>query len=187
MVTRNGYRLFKNTDIRRHFENPKTLVRDIKSFIACAATQTPTRTFRSQTQVVIDSIIHDGAYLGDFCIVRNSIVGPGVIVGGHVQLNWAIVQDETELPHFNNVAFSVLGRRVLFGPGTSTCSRKLDGKRPCITLPDNSRYFSSTTFAGSLIGDDVRIGANVTINPFCIIERGSIIPPNTSVVGYYSS
>src|SRR5688572_4349342 len=55
------------------------------------------------TTKVVNSIIGEDVSLGDFSLIRNSIVEPGVRIGAHVQINMSVIQSKSEFPHMNNV------------------------------------------------------------------------------------
>lgn len=140
--------------------------------------------FMIGTSKVINSVIEPGALIGDFSLIRNSIIESGARIGAHVQLNMSIIMRGTELTHFNNVAYSLLGRDVLFGVAATTSSRRLDGGSPFIHLPNGNQLVSQTDKFGSLVGDGCRIGSHVCLNPFTVIEKGMIVPPGRSISGY---
>lgn len=136
------------------------------------------------TSKVINSVIGRNVFIGDFTLIRNSIIEPGAKIGAHVQVNMSVIREGVELPHFNNVGYSFLGKNVLLGSGTTTTSRRLDDNYPSIKLPNGEILDAYTRKFGALIGDECRIGSHVCMNPFTIIEMGTIIYPGKSISGY---
>lgn len=154
----------------------------LPDYLACFEEQLVTQTIGSSK--IVNSIIGSNVYIGDYTLIRNAVIESDVRIGAHVQVNMSVLRRGVELPHFNNVGYSFLGEDVLFGSGASTASRRLDGKYPSVVLPEGSILTSSTAKYGALIGNGCRIGSQVVINPFTIIERGSVIYPLRSVSGY---
>src|ERR1041384_1824886 len=136
------------------------------------------------TSKIVSSMIDSNVSIGDFCLIRNSIIEADVRIGAHVQLNMSIIRRGTELPHFNNVAYSFLGRDVLFGASATTSSRRFDEKLPFVVLPNGDVIEAVTNRFGALIGDGCRIGSHVCINPFTVIAKNKIIYPGKSISGY---
>lgn len=139
------------------------------------------------TARIVDSIVASSAEVGDFALVRNSIVAEGCIIGAHAQLNWAFVGRFSELPHMNNVAYSILGERVLLGAGTVTSSRRLDDAVPRVLLPNGQILVASRDRFGALIGDNCRVGSLVCLNPFTVLAAGARVRPGQTVSGYVAT
>ena len=132
---------------------------------------------------IINSIIHPEAYIGDFTLIRNSIIGKGVRIGAHCQVNKSIINENSEFPHFNNIGYSFISNNVLFGSGVNTSSVRLDNKYPFVILENNEKIVSSTYKYGAIVGENVKIGNLTTINPFTIIEKNSVVRPHQELKG----
>ena len=138
------------------------------------------------TAKVINSIVDSNVYIGDYSLIRNSILEKGSKIGAHTQVNMCIVRCGAELTHFNNAAYSFIGKDVLFGAATVTASVRLDSTTPIIRLPNDIEASVKSHHFGSLVGDGCRIGSHVCLNPASILARGTFIMPLCSVTGYNS-
>ena len=139
------------------------------------------------TSRIVNSVVPPSVAIGDFALVRNSVLTEGCIVGAHAQLNWAFIGAASELPHMNNVAYSIVGEAVLLGAGTVTSSRRLDGATPRVALPDGQVLVASRDRFGALVGDGCRVGSLVCLNPFTVLGPGARVRPAQSVSGYIDS
>jgi NDP-sugar pyrophosphorylase family protein len=77
-------------------------------------------------------IIDEGAELRHCCFIRGSvIVGKNAVVGNSTELKNALLCDEVQVPHFNYVGDSILGRGAHMGAGAVTSNVKGD-KSPVV-------------------------------------------------------
>lgn len=108
------------------------------------------------------ALISDGCVIG--CEVKNSIFLPGV-----------------KAKHFGYVGDSILGSRVNLGAGTVLADERMDGKDVCVpmrgedALGNICKTLVPTGFHkfGAVLGDDVKTGANLVINPGTIVHKGA--------------
>lgn len=135
------------------------------------------------TAKIVNSIIHDEAVIGDFALIRNSIISKGVLIGAHCQINKSIILEESKFPHFNNVGYSLIGRNVLFGASSVTTSVRLDNSYPFIKFSSKKTVKSKSLKYGALVGDNVKVGSLVVINPFTIIQKDLMIKPLENLKG----
>ncbi len=159
-----------------------SLIGDFKNYRKSEKWKKSAMTKMIGTSKVINSIIHEDAIIGDFALIRNSIISKDVLIGAHCQINSSIVMENSNFPHFNNVGYSFIGKNVLFGASTVTTSIRLDGKQPSILIEKDKLEALSDKF-GVLIGDNVKIGSLVVLNPMTILEKEIKIKPNVSVSG----
>lgn len=135
------------------------------------------------TAKIVNSIIHDEAVIGDFALIRNSIISKGVLIGAHCQINKSIILEETKFPHFNNVGYSLIGRNVLFGASTVTASVRLDNSYPFLKISSKKIIKSKSIKFGALVGDNVKVGSLAVINPFTIIQKNLMVKPLENLKG----
>lgn len=176
--------LFGNINDYNFIESWETFISDLNNQLRVANLEQKLITKMTGKSKILNSIVSKDSYIGDFSLIRNSIIEPGVKIGANVQINMSILRRGCEMPHFNNIAYSFLGSNVLVGSMSTTSSVRLDGKRPTLHLPDGSLIVSESSKYGALIGDDCKIGSHVCINPFTVIEKKSIVMPGQSVSGY---
>ena len=107
------------------------------------------------------SHIHPSAWIGPLCVVEEGVeigarasIGPGCIIGR----NSRIAEDSVLLARVTLCSDSQIGRRVLLHPGVVIGS---DGFG---LANDNGVWIKIPQLGRVLIGDDVEIGANTTID-----------------------
>jgi ADP-glucose pyrophosphorylase len=115
--------------------------------------------------------------------VSDSLVGDGAVIGNSTELKNCILFDGVQVPHFNYVGDSVLGYRAHLGAGAITSNVKSDHTDVTIRSP----FFSIDTGRrklGAILGDRVEIGCNTVLNPGTVVGRESTVYPCQSVRGY---
>jgi NDP-sugar pyrophosphorylase family protein len=142
------------------------------------------------TTIADTAVIVGPALIGAGCQIRpnayirgNVIVGDNVVIGNASEVKQAIVFSDVQLPHYNYVGDSILGRGVHLGAGAilsnlksvkGNVSIKVDGQ----TLETGRRKL------GAILADGVEVGCNAVLNPGTVIGPGSIVYPLTSPRGY---
>ena len=130
------------------------------------------------------AIICEGAEIRHCAFIRGSaIVGRGSVVGNSVELKNAILFDNVQVPHFNYVGDSVLGYKSHMGAGSVTSNVKSDKTNVDISV-DGEKIKTGLRKLGAILGDNVEVGCNSTLNPGTVIGRGSRVYPNSSVRGF---
>jgi NDP-sugar pyrophosphorylase family protein len=123
------------------------------------------------------------AFIGEGCEIRHGayirgivLIGDRCIVGHCSELKSSILLDEAKAPHFNYVGDSILGNRVNLGAGTVCANLRLDGLD--VSIRDNgARIATGRQKLGAILGDDVRTGCNVALDPGTIAPKGTVILP----------
>ena len=130
------------------------------------------------------AIICEGAEIRHCAFIRGSaIVGRGSVVGNSVELKNAILFDNVQVPHFNYVGDSILGYKSHMGAGSVTSNVKSD--KTNVEIPYcGEKIKTGMRKLGAILGDNVEIGCNSTLNPGTVIGRGSRVYPNSSVRGF---
>lgn len=106
--------------------------------------------------VVANNALVRGSSLGEHCIAGFSTEIKGSILHSHV---WT---------HMNYIGDSVLGRNVSLGGGTITGNLRLD-EGEISSVVKGEKISTRLQKFGTVIGDNCRIGINVSINPGCKI------------------
>ncbi|MFQ6087535.1 MAG: bifunctional sugar-1-phosphate nucleotidylyltransferase/acetyltransferase [Candidatus Methanofastidiosia archaeon] len=150
-----------------------------------------------------DSIVKDGSYilgpvkigknctLGPNCYVRPyTSIGDGCHIGSAVEIKNSVVFSRTRLPHHNYLGDSVIGENVNFGAGSKVANLRHDNRNIKIELRGKLTDSGRRKF-GCIIGDDVKLGINVSIlegrkiGNNCFIGPGVLvaknIPPFTKI------
>ncbi|MBQ9083554.1 MAG: UDP-N-acetylglucosamine pyrophosphorylase [Clostridia bacterium] len=128
-------------------------------------------------------IMDEGAELRHCCFIRGSvIVGKNAVVGNSVELKNALLCDEAQVPHFNYVGDSILGRGAHMGAGAVTSNVKSD-KTAVVIHTLEGDFPTGLQKAGAMLGDGAEIGCNSVLNPGTVIGRGAQVYPLSSVRG----
>ncbi len=139
--------------------------------------------------------IAPGAVARHGAFVReNVILLPGAVLGHASEAKNAFFMPNAHAPHFNYVGDSILGERVNLGAGTKLSNLAMNsekdpetGKRPTIHLAINDKMYDlGVAKMGAVLGDGAQTGCNATLNPGCLVGKGTLIYPNLSLrKGYY--
>ncbi len=128
-------------------------------------------------------IIDEGAELRHCCFIRGSvIVGKNAVVGNSVELKNALLCDEAQVPHFNYVGDSILGRGAHMGAGAVTSNVKSD-KTPVVIHTPEGDFPTGRLKVGAMLGDGAEIGCNSVLNPGTVVGRRGQVYPLSSVRG----
>lgn len=130
------------------------------------------------------------AVFGRNCEIRpnafvrgNVIAGDGVVLGNASEVKQAILFSKVQLPHYNYVGDSILGRGAHLGAGAIVSNLK-STKEPVkvrigeVIIETGMRKF------GAIVGDEVEVGCNAVLNPGTLVGTKALIYPLSSVRGY---
>lgn len=135
-----------------------------------------------------NSIIKSGTYIeGNVFIGENSIIGPNaylrknVLIGSncHVansEIKNSIILSHSNVPHFSYVGDSIIGENCNLGAGTKIANLRHDGKNVKVKI-GKKLIDSGRRKLGALIGNNVKIGINASINCGAILKANSKILP----------
>ncbi|HPT83972.1 MAG TPA: UDP-N-acetylglucosamine pyrophosphorylase, partial [Limnochordia bacterium] len=110
----------------------------------------------------------------------------GVVLGNASEVKQAILFSGVQLPHFNYVGDSILGRGAHLGAGSIISNFKSTKEPVKVRIGDVVIETSMRKF-GAIVGDGVEVGCNAVLNPGTLVGKGSLIYPLTSVRGYIPS
>ncbi len=129
------------------------------------------------------TIIGPGAEIGPNCYIRPSTaIGPNAKVGNACEVKNSILMEGTHVPHQNYVGDSVLGERCNLGAGTKVANLRLDEANVRV-LFRGAEVDTGLRKLGVIMGDDVKVGINASIDAGTIIGEGAFIGPGASVRG----
>jgi len=141
------------------------------------------------TTVAATATLQGPALFGKNCEIRpnafvrgNVIAGDGVVLGNASEVKQAILFSGVQLPHFNYVGDSILGRGAHLGAGAIVSNFKSTKEPVKVRIGDVVIETSMRKF-GAIVGDGVEVGCNAVLNPGTLIGAGSLIYPLTSVRG----
>ncbi len=138
------------------------------------------------TIVAAGACIEGPAIIGSNCQIRHNayirahvIVGDNCVVGNACELKNALLFNDCQVPHFNYVGDSILGRHAHLGAGVVLSNFKsLPGN--VSVQHGNNKIDTGLRKFGALIGDHAEIGCNCVLNPGSILGRNCVVYPNTS-------
>lgn len=98
------------------------------------------------------------------CVIENSIIGNNCTIGEFSIVKRSIIMNGTNVPHLNYVADSIIGENCNLGAGTITANLKFTGGNVRVNIKDK-RIDSGKRKFGAIVGDNVKTGINVSIYP----------------------
>jgi NDP-sugar pyrophosphorylase family protein len=143
----------------------------------------------ARTKVADTARFQGPALFGDDCDIRtgayvrgNVLAGDHVVLGNSSEVKQAILFSEVQLPHFNYVGDSVLGKGAHLGAGAIISNFKSTKENVKVRIGQEIVETGLRKF-GAILGDRVEVGCNAVLNPGTLIGRGSIVYPLSSVRG----
>ena len=125
--------------------------------------------------------IGDNCVIGPNCYLREAtIVGDNCHIGQAVEIKNSIIGDHVNIAHLSYIGDSVIGDNVNFGGGTVTANLRFDNDN--IKTPvNNIIQDSGRRKLGVIVGDNCKIGINVSLYPGVKINPNSKIMPGEIV------
>ena len=143
----------------------------------------------ARTKVADTARFFGPAIFGDDCEIRpnafvreNVLAGDGVVLGNASEVKQAILFSQVQLPHFNYVGDSVLGKGAHLGAGAIISNFK-STQEPVKVHLDGEVLETGLRKFGAILGDWVEVGCNAVLNPGTLVGMESMIYPLTSVRG----
>ncbi len=127
------------------------------------------------SRIVGPAYIGKNVTVGDFCLIRESSLEANVLVGAHSEIARSIMMPASTI-HRGYIGNSIIGAGTKLGAGLVTANKRFD--RQLISVEVKGKLVSSGQKAlGVMIGDQVRVGTNVTTMPgICIGSQSTILP-----------
>lgn len=130
-------------------------------------------------------IIGDGCEIRHGAYIRGSVIlGQGCVVGNSSEIKNSILFDTAQIPHFNYVGDSVLGRGAHLGAG-AICSNLRSDKKTVVIKGENLRVETGLRKLGAILGDGVEIGCGAVLCPGTVIGKNTSVYPLTLARGIY--
>lgn len=137
---------------------------------------------KSGTYIEGPVMIGDNCTVGPNCFLRDSVcLGNNVRVGNGVEIKNSIVMDGSRVPHLSYIGDSIIGQNVNFGAGAILTNFRLDGENVKVLIKDKL-VDSGMRKLGAIVGDNVKFGSNVVVNPGKKIGANSFIWPGKVIV-----
>ncbi len=129
------------------------------------------------------TIIGAGSEIGPNCYVRPATsIGPKARVGSACEVKNSILMASAHAPHQNYVGDSILGERCNLGAGTKVANLRLD-EAPIKVVWRGVEVDTGLRKLGVIMGDDVKVGINASIDAGTIIGEESFIGPGAHARG----
>lgn len=128
-------------------------------------------------------IIDENAEIRHCAFIRgNAIVGKGAVVGNSTELKNVVLFNGVQVPHYNYVGDSVLGRKSHMGAGSITSNVKSD-KTLVVVKDAGEQIETGLKKFGAMLGDFVEVGCGSVLNPGTVIGSHTNVYPLSSVRG----
>ena len=114
--------------------------------------------------LIEESVIESGAIIGPFAHLRpGAVIKSGAKVGNFVEMKKSVLGEGSKVNHLTYIGNTKIGKGVNIGAGTVTCN--YDGKKKSETVIENGVFIGSNTelIAPVTIGADALIAAGTTI------------------------
>lgn len=143
-------------------------------------------------ETVIDPfvVIEDDVIIGKHCLIRpgvfirsGTIIGDHCVIGHNAEIKHSYIFDHAKIQGNTFVGDSIVGKGARIGTGTVVGNRRFDQDDISWSMKDNSIH-SPHDKLGALIGEYVRIGANVTSNPGTVIGAYTWVSGGNVISGY---
>jgi len=129
------------------------------------------------------AIVGAGSEIGPNCYVRPATsIGPNAKVGSACEVKNSILMASAHVPHQNYVGDSILGERCNLGAGTKVANLRLD-EAPIKVVWRGVEIDTGLRKLGVIMGDDVKVGINASIDAGTIVGEESFIGPGAHARG----
>ena len=135
-------------------------------------------------------VIEDHVVIGQNCEVRSgalirshTFIGNDCVIGHNAEIKHAYVFDKAKIQCNAFVGDSIVGYGARIGTGVVIGNRRFDQKPIAWSMQDGKKD-STHDKLGALIGDYVRLGANVSTNPGTVIGAYTWVSGGNSIGGY---
>lgn len=131
------------------------------------------------------AIIGDGCEIRHGAYIRGSVIlGKGCVVGNSSEIKNSVLFDGAQVPHFNYVGDSVLGKGAHLGAG-AICSNLRSDKKNVVIKGENLQIETGLRKLGAILGDGVEIGCGAVLCPGTVIGKNTSVYPLTLACGIY--
>ena len=136
----------------------------------------PTAVIEGTAVVGHGTVLRPGAYLRG-----GVLIGEGCVIGNSTELKNCLIMNRAQVPHYNYVGDSVLGRGAHMGAGAVCSNLKSDGKN--VVIHSKRDYETGLRKVGAFLGDGADIGCGCVLSPGTVVGCGSSVYPLTHLRG----
>ena len=136
----------------------------------------PTAVIEGTAVIGHGTVLRPGAYLRG-----GVLIGEGCVIGNSTELKNCLIMNRAQVPHYNYVGDSVLGRGAHMGAGAVCSNLKSDGKN--VVIHGKRDYETGLRKVGAFLGDGADIGCGCVLSPGIVVGCGSSVYPLTHLRG----
>ena len=125
-----------------------------------------------------NTVVRPGAFIRE-----NVIIGDGCVIGNSCELKNCVLMDNVQVPHYNYVGDSVLGKGAHLGAGAICSNLKSDGKN--VVIHADVDIDTGLRKVGAFLGDYADVSAGCVINPGTVIGKNTRVYPLVALRGTY--
>lgn len=180
--------------IHDYFQKKEDVLKTIKKDIRCDIPEGVTikgDVFIDEGTVIEPYVVITGpVHIGKNVLIRHGawirpgcIIGDDVVVGHGMELKNVHLANNVKMGTNTFVGDSILGRGARIGSGTIIGNRRFDQGDISLKIKDKTISTGKDKF-GSIIGDYVRLGSNVSTAPGTVVGKHTWVYGNVSVSGF---
>ena len=177
---------------------PWEILPDIKDYLFSLIASAPHSYMLTENNILIGENvkIHPSAVIEGPCIIghgseirpnafiRGSVfIGNDCVIGNSSELKNCILLDKVQVPHYNYVGDSILGRGAHMGAGSICSNLKSDKKE--VVIHASNEISTHLRKVGAFLADGADIGCGSVLNPGTVIGRNTRVYPLTLLRGVY--
>ena len=133
--------------------------------------------------ILAPTIIDEECEVRQGAFIRGgAIIGRGCVIGNSTEIKNSVLLDGVQVPHYNYVGDSVLGRRAHLGAGAIISNLKSDKSEVTISI-GTQKFHTGRRKLGAAVGDFAEIGCNSVLCPGAIVGRYATVYPLSRVRG----
>lgn len=136
----------------------------------------PTAVIEGTAVIGHGTVLRPGAYLRG-----GVLIGEGCVIGNSTELKNCLIMNRAQVPHYNYVGDSVLGRGAHMGAGAVCSNLKSDGKN--VVIHGKRDYETGLRKVGAFLGDGADVGCGCVLSPGTVVGCGSSVYPLTHLRG----
>ncbi len=138
------------------------------------------------TKIFEGAVIKGPCYIGDNCVIGNNALvreytdlEAGAVVGAQSEVTRCLFQEDAHM-HSGFLGDSILGRNCRVGAGTITGNLRLN-RDEISSVIKGEKVMTGLNFLGVIVGQNTKIGINVSLMPGVLIGSDCVIGPASVV------
>ena len=139
------------------------------------------------TKILEGAVVKGPCYIGDNCLIGNnnlvrdySNLEKNVVIGAGAEIKDSIFQEGCHT-HSGFFGDSIFAQKCTIGAGTVTANRRLNRKAIKSAIK-GKKIDTGLGYLGTIVGDNTKIGINVSLMPGVLIGSNCVIGPRSLVM-----